>query len=264
VSENGGKPPRILVTNDDGVRAPGIHVLTQALVDAGRDVVVAAPLDDRSGASAALMARFMDDILYEEVGLERLEGVPVFGIDGPPALAVLASRLGAFGDPPDIIVSGINPGANTGRAVLHSGTVGACLAGANFGLSGLAVSIVPGDPLRWDTAAAVAVAALRWVEEAPRRTVLNVNVPDLPQDQVKGVRVGRLAPFGTVQAALVGQAEGRISMELKAQDQKLDDDTDTMLVLDGYVAVTSIVGPRAVDAGDVADALAKSMKAPLP
>lgn len=253
------KPPKILVTNDDGVRAPGIHVLTQALVNAGHDVVVAAPLDDRSGASAALMARYMDDILYEEVALERLEGVPVFGVDGPPALAVLASRLGAFGDPPDLIVSGINPGANTGRAVLHSGTVGACLAGANFGISGLAVSVVPGDPLRWDTAAAVALAALDWVKDAPRRTVLNVNVPDLPESDLKGVRVGKLAPFGTVQAALVGSDRGRISMELKATDQKLDDDTDTMLVRKGFVAVTSIVGPRAVDPGDAAEALTRSL-----
>lgn len=255
--------PRILVTNDDGVRAPGIHVLTQALIHAGRDLVVAAPLDDRSGASASLMARYMDDILYEEVELERLEGVPVYGIDGPPALAVLASRLGAFGEGPDLIASGINPGANTGRAVLHSGTVGAALAGANFGLSGLAVSVVPGDPIQWETAAAMAVAALKWVEAAPRGTVLNVNVPDLPLDQVKGVKVARLAPFGTVRAALINSGEGRISMELQASDQKLDDDTDTMIVLDGYVSVTSIVGPRAVDGGDVADALAKAMKAPL-
>ena len=244
------------MTNDDGVRAPGIHVLIQALVDDGRDVFVAAPLDDRSGASAALMARYMDDILYEEVGLERLEGVPVFGVDGPPALAVLAARLGAFGDPPDLVVSGINPGANTGRAVLHSGTVGAALAGANFGVSGLAVSIAPGKPIKWDTAASVAVTALGWVEAARRGTVLNVNVPNLELDEVKGVRVGRLAPFGTVQAALTGKGEGRISMELRANEQKLDADTDTMLVLGGYVSVTSLVGPRAVDPGDAAEVLA--------
>lgn len=250
---------RVLVTNDDGVRAPGIHALTQALIEAGRDVVVAAPLDDRSGASAALMARFMDDILYEEVDLERLEGVPVFGVDGPPALAVLASRLGAFGPPPDFIVSGINPGANTGRAVLHSGTVGATLAGANFGISGVAVSLVAGDPLHWATAASAAVAGLAWVEAAARRTVLNINVPNVPMAEVKGVREGKLAPFGTVQAALTGQAEGRISMELKATDQKLDDDTDTMLVRNGFISITSIVGPAAVDPGDAAETLQNAL-----
>ena len=255
---------RILVTNDDGVRAPGIHVLIQALVDAGREVVVAAPLDDRSGASAALMARFLDDILYEEVDLERLEGVPVFGVDGPPALAVLASRLGAFGEPPELIMSGINPGANTGRAVLHSGTVGAVLAGANFGMSGIAVSVVPGDPMMWDTAATVAIAALDLIETAPPGTVLNINVPNRALSDIKGVEAGRLAPFGTVQAALISTDEGRISMELKATDRELDPDTDTQLVTDGFVSITSLVGPRAVDPGDAATALAGALGAPLP
>ena len=255
---------RILVTNDDGVRAPGIHVLTQALVEAGRDVVVAAPLDDRSGASAALMARFLDDILYEEVDLERLEGVPVYGVDGPPALAVLASRLGAFGEPPELIVSGINPGANTGRAVLHSGTVGAVLAGANFGMSGIAVSVVPGDPMMWDTAASVAVAALGLIDNGPSGTVLNINVPNRHLRDIKGVEPGRLAPFGTVQAALISTEEGRISMELKATDRELDPDTDTQLVVNGFVSITSLVGPRAVDPGDSASSLAGALGASLP
>ena len=255
---------RILVTNDDGVRAPGLHVLTQALVEAGRDVVVAAPLDDRSGASAALMARYLDDILYEEVDLEQLEGVPVFGVDGPPALAVLASRLGAFGDPPELVVSGINPGANTGRAVLHSGTVGAALAGANFGMSGIAISVVPGKPIRFDTAATVAIAALALIDDAPPGTVLNINVPNRALGDVKGVEAGRLAPFGTVQAALISTEEGRISMELKATDRELDPDTDTQLVVDGFVSITSIVGPRAVDPGDAATSLAGALGAPLP
>ena len=258
------EPRRILVTNDDGVRAPGIHVLIQALVAAGREVVVAAPLDDRSGASAALMARYLDDILYEEVDLEEVEGVPVYGVDGPPALAVLASRLGAFGDPPDLIVSGINPGANTGRAVLHSGTVGAVLAGANFGMSGIAVSVVPGKPMMWDTAAAVTIAALKLIDDAPPATVLNINVPDRALDDIEGVRAGSLAPFGTVQAALISTDEGRISMELKATDRELDPDTDTQLVVDGFVSITSLVGPRAVDPGDCAPALAGALGAPLP
>ena len=258
------EPRRILVTNDDGVRAPGIHVLIQALVAAGRDVVVAAPLDDRSGASAALMARYLDDILYEEVELEKVEGVPVYGVDGPPALAVLASRLGAFGDPPDLMVSGINPGANTGRAVLHSGTVGAVLAGANFGMSGMAVSVVPGDPIMWETAAAVTIAALRLIDEAPPATVFNINVPDRALIDLEGVRAGRLAPFGTVQAALISSDEGRISMELKATDRELDPDTDTQLVVDGFVSISSLVGPRAVDPGDCAPALAGALGAPLP
>jgi uncharacterized protein YndB with AHSA1/START domain len=70
----------------------------------------------------------------------RLVHTEAYGVDGPPGLSVLAARQGGFGDPPELVVSGINPGHNTGRAVLHSGTVGAALAAANFGVSGLAVS----------------------------------------------------------------------------------------------------------------------------
>ena len=133
---------RILVTNDDGILAPGIAALAQAMVAAGHDVVVAAPLDDRSGSGAAIGAVHADGTIdVKPVELDGLDGVPSFMVTGPPALCVMAARLGGFGDPPDLVVSGINPGCNTGRAVLHSGTVGAALTGANFGCRGLAVSI---------------------------------------------------------------------------------------------------------------------------
>src|SRR5207248_4410028 len=131
-----------------------------------------------------------ESLQVETVALPGLEECPCYGIDGPPAVAVMTARLGGFGDEPDLIVSGINPGANTGRSVLHSGTVGSALAGANFGVSGLAVSVAAAEPYRWDTAAALAVEALAWLVDAPRKTVLNVNVPALPLDEVKGVRFG--------------------------------------------------------------------------
>src|SRR4051794_35335379 len=129
---------RVLVTNDDGVTAPGIRHLALAVAEAGHEVVVAAPLTDMSGSGAALGRLHIDDhIDVEAHRLEGLEGVACYGVDGPPALAVLASRLGGFGEPCDVVLSGINPGANTGRATLHSGTVGAALTAANFGASGL-------------------------------------------------------------------------------------------------------------------------------
>lgn len=254
---------RVLITNDDGVHAPGLHVLTQALVEDGHDVVVAAPLDDRSGASAAIGTYFRGEgIVYEQFELEKLEGVPVFGVDGPPALAVMAARLGGFGDPPEIVASGINPGSNTGRAVMHSGTVGAALTGANFGISGLAVSLQSGDPLMWETAAHFAKLSMAWLLEAPRRTVLNVNVPNLPLDAVLGARVARLAPFGTVRAVLSNTTATHLQLELKATEDVLDEDTDTMLVRAGYVAVTSLVGVRAVDDLGAAAALDLARKHP--
>lgn len=133
---------KVLVTNDDGVEGVGLHALTRALVDAGLDVVVAAPNCDMSGSGAAIGRIHVDErIDAKPVELPGLAGVPAYAVDGPPGLCVLAARLGGFGPPPDLVVSGVNPGCNTGRAVLHSGTVGAALTAANFGLRGLAVSI---------------------------------------------------------------------------------------------------------------------------
>ena len=133
---------RVLVTNDDGVGSPGLHALARVLVDGGHDVIVVAPDREMSGSAAAIgQVHVEEGIDAERVELPRLDGVPAYAVAGPPGLCVLTARLGGFGDPPDLIVSGINPGCNTGRAVLHSGTVGAALTGANFGCRGLAVSI---------------------------------------------------------------------------------------------------------------------------
>lgn len=248
---------RILVTNDDGVRAPGILPLARAVVAAGHDVVVAAPLDDMSGSGAAIGRMHVDETIdVQPVELPGLEGVPTFGVDGPPALAVLAARLGGFGEPPEVIVSGINPGPNTGRAVLHSGTVGAALTGANFGVSGLAVSMGVGEVYLWETAAALAASALDWLVQQPVKTVLNLNVPNLPLDEVRGVRDATLAPFGTVRAALVESQGGGLQMELAEHGMELPPESDTALVRDGFAAVTVLLGITAAPGGaDAAGAL---------
>ena len=248
---------QVLVTNDDGIDAPGIGPLARAVVAAGHDVVVAAPLDDRSGSGAALGRLHVDDtIVLEERRLDGLEGTPCFGVEGPPALCVMAARLGGLGPVPDLVVSGINPGPNTGRSVLHSGTVGAALTGANFGVSGLAVSMGVGETYRWETAAALATAALAWLLDQPAKTVVNLNVPNLALEDVRGVRSARLAPFGTVRAALVEAQGGTgLQMELRAHDEQLPADSDTALVNAGYAAVTLLHGITAAPPADVADAI---------
>jgi 5'/3'-nucleotidase len=247
---------RVLVTNDDGVRAPGIAPLAAAVVAAGHDVVVAAPQEDMSGSSAAIGRMHADETIdLDEVDLPGVDA-PCFGVLGPPALAVMAARLGGFGEPPAVVVSGINPGPNTGRAVLHSGTVGAALTAANFGVSGVAVSIDIGDPYHWETAADLAVAALAWLVEQPPKTVLNLNVPNLPLDELRGVRAASLAPFGTVRAALVESQGGGLQMELAEHGVELPADSDTALVKSGWAALTSLVGIRAVEGQEIAAAVA--------
>lgn len=246
---------RVLVTNDDGVHAPGILGLAVALAEAGHDVVVAAPLQDFSGSAAALGPGHAHGVRTERLELPGLADVPIFGVDGPPGMCVMAAHLGAFGDRPDLIASGINLGGNTGRSVLFSGTVGAALAGANFGLKGVAVSQSLGEPWHTATAAAFGVAAVGWTFDRPAGTVLNVNVPNLPLDQVRGVRSGRLAPFGVVRTVLEDVVEGHLQLVLRDTDEELDPDTDTALVNAGFVSVNALVGPRAVEPGDIADVL---------
>jgi 5'-nucleotidase len=218
---------RVLVTNDDGIESEGLHVLAQALTTVVSDVVVAAPAGDASGSSAALGVFHADSrIDVKRVEVPRCD-VPAWAVSGPPGLCTLAARLGAFGPPPDIVVAGINAG----------------LTAQNFGAKGLAVSVHAVTPWRWDTAASIAVEVLDLVVDAPARSVLNLNVPALPRDEVRGVRWARLAAFGAVRAA-IGEVEhdGALQIELRATDEALPPDTDTALCDAGYATLTAIVG----------------------
>jgi 5'-nucleotidase len=208
---------RILVTNDDGIDSVGLHVLARAMRPYG-DVVVIAPDAEYSGASAAFGALHK---IQPEVCHRQLDGIDeTWAVTGPPALCVMFARLGAFGPPFDLIVSGINPGANVGRSVYHSGTVGATLTGRNGGVSGVAVSQsvtafgVEGqgwDEMlinqQWETAATVAGAVVeRLVAELPTEpVVVNLNVPNVALDEIKGWRrtvVGTLPPRAMAAAVL--------------------------------------------------------------
>jgi 5'-nucleotidase len=259
---------RILVTNDDGVDSIGIQVLAAALAEAGHEVLVVAPSSDRSGTAASLgLFSPAEGMAATFVELPEAPGVEAWALDAPPAMCTLAVLLGGFGDVPDLVVSGINAGLNTGRAILHSGTVGAVLTAQNFGLSGLAVSVQarqpvdqlereqhargtePGDERPawyWDTAAALAVEVLPLVADAPPRSVLNLNVPDRRLEDVEGLRWASLAAFGEVRAGVVGSDEGngtrRLRMELLLSDQGIEPDTDQGVVAEGWASLTSLVG----------------------
>jgi 5'-nucleotidase len=244
---------RLLVTNDDGVDSPGLAALAAAVAAEGHEVLVAAPLEDCSGSSSAIGPVAQNNgISYESVALPGAPGLEALGVDGPPALIVLLARLGGFGPPPELVVSGINPGHNTGRSTLHSGTVGAALTAANLGISGLAVSTGAGAEIHWDTAAQIAVLAMRWLVGAPKTTVVNLNVPNVALADLAGVSLARLASFGTVRSAITDAGRGKLQFELRDTDVELDPDTDTALVARGIVAVTPIVGIRAAEETDVA------------
>jgi 5'/3'-nucleotidase len=252
---------RILVTNDDGVDSEGILALTCALVEAGHECFVVAPSSDRSGASAAIgPLHRLGPIALEPRRWTELPDVPVVAIDQPPATAVYAACLGGFGPPPELVVSGINPGPNTGHLVLHSGTVGAALTAAGLGFPGLAVSIGIGDEIVWGTAARVAAACVEWAADphgGPR--VLNVNVPNRPLAEVLGVREAHLAPYGTVWAGSAGASDGHVQLEFTGNDVEGDPDTDLALLRAGYAAVTPLQGISRADLRGAATAASRAL-----
>lgn len=259
---------RALVTNDDGVDSPGLAHLGRALAEVGLEVVVAAPLTEASGAGAGVGPLHTMDEGIHVAELERpgLEGIETLGVDALPALIVIAGCLGAFGPPPDLVVTGINPGRNVGRAVLHSGTVGAALTAVHFNKRGLAMSIQSGPfasfesatdlRLHYETAAAIAAELAPRLVEAPPRTVVNCNVPNLPLAELKGIRRARLARSGLIRSALVdAHGEARMQLELGFGEPAPGDDSDEALTALGYATITPLASVSEDLRPDTSDAV---------
>ncbi|MCK0113420.1 5'/3'-nucleotidase SurE [Ornithinimicrobium sp. F0845] len=237
---------RVLVTNDDGIDSPGLTVLANVAHAAGHDVLVAAPSHQYSGASASLIGHEVDGRLELTDGAPPglVEGVPAHGVRAAPALITFAAGYGAFGERPDLVLSGVNLGANTGHATLHSGTVGAALSAATQSIPALAVSIASADPAHWATAEEVCRVAFDWmVEHAPEGRVLNVNVPDVPMERLRGLRVARLAQFGAVQAAVKERGEGWVHMSYEEIDVEHEPGTDAYLLEHGWATASLLRTP---------------------
>lgn len=176
---------RILLSNDDGYFSPGLAMLADALSDLG-DITVVAPERDRSGASNSLT-------LDRPLIVRRSANGFLF-VNGTPTDCVHLAVTGLLEELPDMIVSGINVGANMGDDTLYSGTVAAATEGYLLGLPSIAVSLVGKAGGHYETAARVArELALRFIERPIQRAVLlNVNVPDLPYEALRGIEVTRL------------------------------------------------------------------------
>lgn len=234
---------RVLVTNDDGIDSPGLAVLAHVAANAGHDVVVAAPAHEYSGASASLTGQQRDGRLEVRPGQPPglREGIEALGVRAAPGLIVFAASYGAFGEPPELVLSGVNLGANTGHATLHSGTVGAALSAATRGLPAMAASMASAEPRHWDTAEEVCRTALDWVTtERPRRLILNVNVPDVPRDRLRGLRTADLADFGAVQAAVQERGEGWVTMTYQEVDAEYEPGTDAYLLARGWATASML------------------------
>ncbi len=230
---------RALVTNDDGVHSEGLRVLAEAAVACRLEVTVVAPAFDASGSSASMTAVARDGkVVVDEVADHGC--ATVLGVQGPPAFIVRAAMFGAFGPPPDVVLSGVNRGLNTGRAILHSGTVGAALTAANYGRRGLALSAEVKNDQSWLPQDEVVAEAVEWLSRAPEATVLNVTVPAAGNGGPTGVRSTRLAEAGTVQGRVSEASGGFVSVVFADAEGTPREGTDAAALADGFVSVTAI------------------------
>jgi 5'-nucleotidase len=232
--------PRVVLTNDDGIDSPGLTLFAERLSGL-YDLVVAAPAADMSGSGTGIGPLGPDlGVTLESVSLDGITG---YTVDGPPGLAVMAAALGAFGRAPDLVVSGVNAGMNTGHSVIHSGTVGAVLTAKTFGGRGLAVSLAQSDPWQWETAVAVGMAAAGWMlADRGRPDVLNVNVPGVALDQVAGVHWADLDEFGYFRLATADLTGKKLQFVIGPASAGSDPASDTALCARNYVSVTPLGG----------------------
>ncbi|MGD9616306.1 MAG: 5'/3'-nucleotidase SurE [Alphaproteobacteria bacterium] len=178
--------PRILISNDDGIEAPGIKILEQIARELTEDVWVVAPDQEQSGASHSLTTRRPLRLI------ERSERH--YAVDGTPTDCVLLAVRKVLRDqPPDLVLSGINGGSNAGEDMTYSGTVAAAMEAALLGIPAVALSqeYPDGSPIPWETGQAFGAEVIRRLLEQswPANLLVNVNFPGVPPDRVAGFAV---------------------------------------------------------------------------
>ena len=227
---------RILISNDDGVTAPGLAALHAALADYTECVVIA-PDQERSGASSSLT---LDRPLHPQTLANGF-----ISVNGTPTDCVHLGVNGLLAQAPHMVVSGINLGANLGDDVLYSGTVGAALEGRFLERPSFAFSLVSRQVENLPTAAYFARKLIEAQAglQLPPRTVLNVNVPNLPVDHIRGVQLTRLGHRSRAAAPVeVVDPRGRSGYWIAAAGDADDcgPGTDFHAVMQGYVSITPL------------------------
>jgi len=234
----------ILVTNDDGIYAPGIKMLWQELSRIGK-VAVVAPDSERSATSHAITVNH--PIRVDEFCVAK-DNICGWRISGTPSDCVKIAVEALLPEPPDVIVSGINQGPNLGTDVIYSGTVSAAIEGAMHGIPSLAISLDSWLPSTADDFRPAAVFAVRLVQllqdhALPPNTLLNVNVPALPEDRIQGVAITKLGVIRYKNTFEKRQdPRGRIYywMGGDVMDTANEPDSDVEAVKSGKISVTPI------------------------
>ena len=228
---------RVLLTNDDGVDAPGLAVLEQAASELAREVWVVAPETDQSGRSHSLH-------LHRTLRVAP-RGPRRWAVSGTPGdCAVLGIRQLMRDAPPDLVLSGVNRGMNLGIETVFSGTVGGAMTAMMFGIPAIALSqqMTRGEAVRWDTARGVVPDLVRRLLALGLggETCLNVNIPDLPPDRVGPLTLTRQGP-GLVETIDVEPGgDGEFSLRFRRSDRAQPLDSDAAALRAGRVSVTPI------------------------
>ncbi|WP_379552168.1 5'/3'-nucleotidase SurE [Qipengyuania sp. DGS5-3] len=234
---------RILLTNDDGINAPGLEVLEEIARELSDDIWVCAPSEEQSGAGHSLT-------LNEPVRL-RQHGERRFSVSGTPTDSVMMALRKVMPDAPDLILSGVNRGANLGDDITYSGTVSAAIEGALAGIRSIALSQVysregMADAVPFDAAREWGTRVITPLLDIPlaERTLINVNFPPIPANAVKGIRPVRQGFHDYSRGSLVEGKDPRgydyFWFGLHAIEHTLDHGTDLEAIAEGYVAVTPL------------------------
>ncbi len=226
----------ILISNDDGVHAPGLTYLANALGKIA-DIIVVAPDRNRSGVSNSLTLEHPLRVVTTSNGY--------FSVNGTPTDCVHLAVTGLLKERPDMVVSGINEGSNLSDDVLYSGTVAAATEGRFLGVPAIAISLAGPRCEHYDTAAAIAKLLVEHLRTQPLTsdTVLNVNVPDLPFSELKGIQVTRLGTRHIAEPTIKAlDPRGRKIYWVgpPGLEQDAGPGTDFYAVNSGYVSITPL------------------------
>lgn len=232
---------KILFCNDDGAHAEGIRILAAAF-DGEYDRYLAAPDSERSAASRSMT--LSSPLRARKVDIPGIPEMPAYAINGTPVDCVRLA-IGNLVPEPDVVVSGINHGANLGTDVLYSGTVAAAHEAALLGYQAIAVSSCARAPEHFASAARAARWAVDYVAKNPLPfgTVLNVNVPDLPLEQIRGIRAVPTCMISYALAFIPGKDPSGAPYywppsEIRAVTPR--ENADECVVREGYIAVTPL------------------------
>lgn len=235
--------PLILLTNDDGIFAPGINALRRRMEqEESMEIWSVAPDRERSASGHAItMYRPLFPIKVEIPGAQS----PCYSVTGTPADSAKLAIEALLPRRPDLVISGINKGANLGTDLFYSGTVAAALEGPILGIPAIAISLNSFTSTDYSVAADFAADLARKVlaEGLPKGTLLNVNVPPLPKEQIKGVRITRMGErLYKDQWDRRVDPRGRTYYWLAGQLMELDnpEDSDVVAAEQGYISVTPV------------------------